>query len=235
MNNKIDIGKSLSQGWAGFKNNAGTAILIVLIYFLLELVISYVPYLDIIYGLFIAPVLTGGLYIFSLKAARNEETSTKDLFEGFKRFATYLGLFWMYFLIMVVIAVPFMVLLFLEMAYPAYPLDTAITVAAVLTILVIIYAMIRISMAYFLVIDGMNVTDAIKKSIAVTKSNEMQILVLFVIYVVLILLGILALVIGVFAALPFTTIAFAAAYIQLMNYGKSELSHEAGESEGFGA
>jgi len=229
MNNKIDIGKSLSHGWSGFKNNAGTAILVVLIYLLLDIVISYVPFLDIIYALFIAPVITGGLYIFSLKAARNEETSTGNLFEGFRRFPAYLGLFWMYIAIFVLIVIPFMVLLYLESANPGYPLDTAITVAAVVTLLVFIYAMIRLSMGYFLVIDGLNVTDAIKKSVAITKGNEIQILVLVVIYVALVFLGILALVAGVLVALPFTTIAFSAAYMQLMNYDKSELPHMIGE------
>jgi uncharacterized membrane protein len=136
----------------------------------------------------VASVLVGlGLTTFSLRAHDNIETvQISDLWNP--------GLFWR-FLGAYILTVLAIALGFLALIIPG-----------------IILSMGLAFVSYLVVDRGLGPIEAMKESWRVTKGHKWQLLLLFLALLGINLLGILALVIGVFVTVPITMLAFAHAY-----------------------
>ena len=87
----LDIGGCFSKGWNLLQNNLGLLIGAMLVYLVIQIVISvlgmipFVGWIFTLLNLFIAAPLMGGIFYITLQAIRSQPTSVGDVFEGFRR------------------------------------------------------------------------------------------------------------------------------------------------------
>jgi uncharacterized membrane protein len=102
----MGIGPALSLGWSVFKKHAGVGIGGYLIYCAISFAGNMIPFVNAIFGLFVQPVFVGGFMILLLNMAKDANPTIGDLFEGFKRYWTWVGVTWLYIAIVAVSAIP---------------------------------------------------------------------------------------------------------------------------------
>jgi hypothetical protein len=82
---QLDIGGSISRGWALVKTNLGLLIGATVLTFLMMGVAGAIPFIGGIIGLVIDGPLLGGLYLVVLGCLRSENVSVGNIFDGFRR------------------------------------------------------------------------------------------------------------------------------------------------------
>jgi len=218
------------EGWDRFRKNIGVSIGVVLIYAIITMVGGAVPVIKVAMNLVITPVLTGGVVIFAMKIVRGQEGKIEDLFQGFYRFGGFLGAYWLYVGIALLAFIP---------AAIGFGIDASIhgdvrgmvndwTVQGSLTyvprytialgavsIVILIPVMLRLSMAYYLIVDGMKVIDAFRESARITKGFVWKLFLLSLLNALVVLAGFLAILVGLLAAIPVAMFAYAVAYTRL--------------------
>ncbi len=218
MNHQLSIGTCIEEGWSGFKKNVGTAIGILMVYLVLTIVGGAIPVVNFVFNIVVAPILSAGLAIFALKVARGEEAKVDDLFRGFNNFGSFLGAYWLYAAIFIAAIIPAGIGYLIELAMHGWSFNFVPVVSISLGItgtVVLVIAMLRLSMVYYLIIDGMAVMDAFRESARMTKGHTGTLFLLVLLLGLIMLLGFLLLVVGALFAAPVCMIAFAAVYESL--------------------
>ena len=215
---RLNISDCVNDGWNGFKKNAGVSIGIILIYGIINSIGGAVPVINVAVGMVVTPVLTGGLAIFALKIVRGEEGRIEDLFQGFNKFGSFLGAYWLYVCTALAACIPAAIGFGIDVAIHGgitglFPYCTIAFGAASVIALVIV--LLRFSMVYYLIIDGMPVIDAFRESARITKGFVGALSLLGLVNALIVLAGVLLLFIGLLAAFPVTMMASAAAYTRL--------------------
>jgi uncharacterized membrane protein len=216
--NQIRVGDCISDGWNGFKKNAGISIGVIVIYGIITSVGGAIPVVNIAVSMVVTPVLTAGLAIFSLKIVRGGAGQVEDLFQGFNKFGSFLGAYWLYVCIVLAAFIPAAIGFGVDVAINGgmknlFPYVTIGVSAVSLVILAI--ALIRFSMVNYLIIDGMPIIEAFKESARITKGFTGTLCLLALVNLLIILAGILLIFFGLLAAIPISMIAFAAVYPRL--------------------
>lgn len=79
----VDIGNCVSRGWALVRDNIGLLVGGTLLIWLVVLGLSLVPVVGWLAGIFVNPVLTGGLFYVFIRRIRGDVPSIGDAFNGF--------------------------------------------------------------------------------------------------------------------------------------------------------
>ncbi len=99
---KTEDNKSLMRmARESLKGKWGLAIGGLVVYCLVVGIVEAVPKVGGLASIFIAGPMMGGLAVFSLAISRNQEVKIEQLFQGFNRFGTYLGAYWLMILFIV--------------------------------------------------------------------------------------------------------------------------------------
>jgi uncharacterized membrane protein len=218
MAQELKIGDCLSDGWSGFKKNAGVSIGILLIFALISGCGGSIPVVNVAYNLVVAPIISAGLSIFALNVTRGGEGKIDDLFRGFNRFGEFLGAYWLYVLIVIIAFIPAGIGFGIDVLIHGgitglFPYVTI--VLGVVSLVALVIALLRWSMVYYLIIDGKGVMDAFRESARITKGYRGTIFLLVLVMGLIMLGGLLCLFVGMLVAAPVTMIAFSAAYNRL--------------------
>lgn len=102
----LGIGESLSAGWATFSKYAGVLIGAFLVYMIIVGGGGSIPVVGTLVVILVAPPLVGGMTVIVLKAVRDEGPEFGDLFSGFQKYGLWMGVYWLFFAIMVVTMIP---------------------------------------------------------------------------------------------------------------------------------
>lgn len=215
---QLTTGECFKVGWKAFKKNAGTAIGIIVIYGIITSISGVIPVVNVAIGVVVTPILSAGLAIFALKAARGGEGQIEDLFSGFNKFGSFLGAYWLFVLIVMAAFVPPAIGFGIDVALNGglknlFPYATLAVSAVSLPALIIV--VLRLSMVTYLIIDGMMVMDAFRESARITKGFTGTLFLLAVVNALIILAGVLLLFMGLLVAIPLTMFAYAVAYTRL--------------------
>jgi hypothetical protein len=217
---QLTVGGCVRTGWEGFKKNAGVAIGIVVIYGIITSIGNMIPLVNLAVAVVVTPVMSAGLAMFALKAARGGEGQIEDLFAGFSGnwFGSFIGAYWLFVAIVAGAFIPPIIGFGIDVAIHGgfknfFPYVT-IAVSAV-TLVALIIVILRFSMVTYLIIDGMTVMDAFRESARITKGFTGTLFLVALVNGLMILCGILLLLIGLLFAMPLTMIVFAAAYTKL--------------------
>ncbi len=220
MMTQLSVGDCIGSGWSGFKKNAGTAIGIVVIYGIITSIGNVIPIVNLAVAVVVTPVMSAGLAIFALKAARGGEGQIEDLFAGFNGdwFGSFIGAYWLFVAIVAAAFVPPLIGFIIDVVIHGgftnfFPYVTIVMSAVSLIVLII--AIIRFSMVTYLIIDGLAVMDAFKESARITGGFTGTLFLLALVNGLMILGGILLLFMGLLFAMPLTMIVYAAAYTKL--------------------
>ena len=141
-------------------------------------------------------VLTGGMYYFFLRKIRGLPATFGDLFAGFSKF-------------------------FISLLLAALLMSIIAALGIICLILPGIYLIVSYSFTYLLVVDkGLGFWDAMETSRKVITHQWWRILGLLLLGIPFFLVGLAALVVGIFVALPLVTGALVYAYEDLCNPAK---------------
>lgn len=215
---QLIIGDCIKTGWEVFRKNIGVSIGIVLIYAIIASAGGAIPVINAAVAIVVTPVLTGGLALFSLKVVRGQEGKIEDLFQGFHAMGSFIGAYWLYACIALAAFIPAAIGFGIDVAINGglsglVPYCTIVLGAASFIALVI--ALLRFSMVFYLIVDGMMIIDAFKESARITRGFVGKLFLLGLANGLILLAGMLVIFVGLLAAVPVAMFAYAAAYTRL--------------------
>ncbi|MEZ5360192.1 MAG: DUF975 family protein [Candidatus Zixiibacteriota bacterium] len=210
----IHITDFLSEAWAIFKKNPGLAIGGFVLYMVITIVGNYIPILGFFFAAFVGPALTGGYIYFFLKFAKEDNPEINNLFEGFNRYGTLLGLYWLMVLAILVCMLPTIILGLILMAIEGYILIPVIGLA---NLIAVIYFLIRYSLVYFVIMDDrfVGVFDALKRSERLTQGYRGEIFLFALLMIAIGIISFLLLLLPYLIAGPLLGIAWGRFYLRL--------------------
>jgi hypothetical protein len=194
---KLEILSCYERSWELLKKDFTALIGVSLVFSLLFLVLLYAQKQGLF---FLSPLfngaLSGGLAYYFLMKIRGQPATISDAFSGFKK--------------------PFVTLVVASLV-----VSVLVTVGLICLILPGIYLAVAYSFTYILAVDkGIGFWESMEKSRRIVTRNWWRMLGLLLLSIPFILLGIAALGIGIFVAIPLITGAFVYAYEDLCNPGK---------------
>lgn len=202
INPQTIIGDSIKEGWGAFKSRAGLLIGMTFVLILIsaagsgmiqaifkdnQVVLNLSQQL---LSLLVVNVISAGFVFSSLKMVRKEEVQFGELFSGFSHYGS------------------------LVFANFLYVLGVAL--GFVLLIVPGVILALGWGLYILMVMDkGHNGTTALRESWALTKGFKGKLFLFFLAVVGINILGVLALVVGIFVSMPVSACAFAAFYNRL--------------------
>ncbi|MFP4157076.1 MAG: DUF975 family protein [Opitutales bacterium] len=207
---------SLAGGW-------GMAVLVVLLFQLIQQAGAFVPIIGQLVAWLIAGPLTLGLMAYFVGLHRGEPVEVGTLFSGFSRFMQGLGLYVVTTLLISLAALAAAVpgIMMVVLAYESSPMPeespllvAGIVVAVFSGALVGLYMYLRYALVYFIANDypELGVMGAIKRSVEMMAGRKGKFFMLGLSFIGWHFLGMLALGIGLLWSLSYMWAAFAAFY-----------------------
>jgi len=195
---KFPFGEAVKFGWQKTKENFWSLIAVTLIWIVVNSMFSYsvksfektMPALSFIINLcstLVNMLMTLGITKIGLKVYAGEKFEVSELFESYRLFLNYLLASILYFL--------------------------AVAVGFLLLIVPGIILIIRMGLYTYLIVDKqMGALDALKESMRLTKGSAFDLFLFWFILLGVLLLGLLALIVGIIVAVPITLLAYVFIY-----------------------
>ncbi|MEM9934334.1 MAG: hypothetical protein AAF824_11995 [Bacteroidota bacterium] len=185
------LGDYISRGWELFKMNTGGFVGYTMVFFLASLISSSIPFLGSLIGLAIGAPMTAGFFIVARKLANNEAVEFSDFFLGFEHITQLV-------LGNIVMAI-FVCIGFLLLLLPGF------------------YLAIAYGFVYMIIVfEKMEFMKAMEVSRKVITKNWWNFLLMALVYVGIMLLGAIALGVGLLVAFPTIYCISYAAYEDIM-------------------
>ena len=215
----LGIIECIGDGWDRYKVNLGIATGGLLLYFLIVAIGSFIPIIKFVFGFVIAPALAGGLYLFFLNVAQNQNPRIEDLFDGFHRFMPLLGLQWLATLVGVAVMIPGIIALFFIIGGSKMTIAVGICIIGI-NLFFLIWLITRYSMVYFILMEDRQILlfDALRKSADLTRGNAHNLFLLGLVSGIICAAATLCLIVPVIFAAPALHTAYAMAYLKLKEY-----------------
>ncbi len=223
---KIDVFECLSRSFEFWKANLLPLVGVTLLVMLAQMVIGFIPILGMLSGLFLNGVFYGGLYYYYLGKMRGEPRVVGDAFAGFSRaFVPLMLASLLTSLLIVTVMLPFFGPFFLIMLKAvlagghAQPDFTGLSVGFILLgIIPLLYLSIAWIFSFVLVIDkGLGPWTAMEVSRRVVTTQWFRVFFTLLLAGILVMLGLIGLIIGVFFTIPLGIGALLYAYEDLFN------------------
>ncbi|MBK7141853.1 MAG: hypothetical protein IPH75_07220 [bacterium] len=226
MIQEVSVGECLSEGWEYYKRNFWLTIGTLVIYLVIAIIgglIGMIPFIGFLFSLLVAPVFGSGLYLLFLNVARDSNPRIEDLFAGFNRYGTIIGMNFLYMGIFIIGMLPTIIYGFTvfikifnnEIGPENFP--WSLFLVAFLNGMLLIFGLVRYWLTYFVIMDDprRRLFDALQRSADITKYNSHNVILLaiaswFIMVALFIALIIPALIFG-----PFLFVAFGRMYVKL--------------------
>lgn len=210
---EMDISQYFSKGWNLFKMNAGGFIGFLFIFGTITTIINLIPFLGFIINIIVSPALTLGWVIMSNKLSNDEGNDFGFFFKGFDKMSELIVAAIIQFVITLVIALPMIIILFFTVGASALfnattGMDANLGIGLILGLfvfgLILAYVIMCMRWTYQLIyFHDYKAMDAITTSFKLVNKRPLQHLGLVILYSLTILGGIIALIVGIFIAIPF--------------------------------
>ncbi len=221
---RLEVVACVRRSWDLVRENFWISVGATFLVMLISSVISMVPFLGGIAGLILNGVFSGGLYWFFLKLIRKEAAGVGDAFAGFQRdfiqlMLTGLVISLLTLLATFVILVPFGIaalVMVMTRTMSAHGLVLIVIPAGVLVFPVLVFLSVIWVFAIPMVVDRkVGFWDAMELSRKVVLKQWWRVFGLLFLCGLVAILGMLALIVGVFVAMPVAVGAVAYAYEDL--------------------
>lgn len=219
------------EGWRLFAKAPGIWLVIMLIYFGIGIVLTFIPFVGTLASILLGPVLAGGMLYGAAELAQGKPLEIGHLFQGFKD-QERLGPLVVLGLIGLAGGFAAGLVMFLFMGgglmlggvldstgaiIPPETMTGVFAGAGLLALLFILLIVVLIGMAYFysvplIMLAGQYVWPAVQDSIAASWINFLPLLVFGLIYIVLAVLAAIPFGLGIFVLGPVTVGAVYASY-----------------------
>jgi hypothetical protein len=144
-----------------------------------------------------------------------------DIFGGFKKFGTYLGVYWLLVLISILCMVPGAIVgaaVWFASSGEEDMILVAVGAGALLSAIIMWVVYLRFLFAYYVVADDWedsSITRAFSKSSMITEGNRLKLFGCMIVLGLFMMLGYLVLLVGALITVPVTMVAMASIYTQL--------------------
>ncbi len=234
---KIDVGDVVSKSWAIFKDRLGIAVGLIVVYWVITVALEFMLGMlavgvggrdpDMIQAIsqilqiassVVDTWLGAGVSMAMLEIARGRDTEISRLFSGGRYLLRLIGLQ----VLLGLVALGIMAVLAGIPALFGYVVagkHAAMNIGAVgivISMVPLIYLGFAMFATQLLIIDrDMGIIDSIKQSWQVTQGNKLSLFLLGLVSVGIIILGVLALVVGIIFAIPLVVIIYTVAYLAM--------------------
>ncbi len=206
----ISIKECIAEGWERFKQKSGLSIGGLLLMLVIQGVGGSIPIVSIFYSLLISPVMNIGLIVLFLNIRDENDPKIDNLFDGFKRFGRFLGVYWLMVLFVLIALLPGGIIIIIGAITKMNALYIAGGVVMTLCFLPVVILLCFVN--YLAVDTDMPVIDCYKKSVEIAKPRVGAIILFSLAAIGINLLGLLCLIVGVIVSASVTSIAWAAFY-----------------------
>lgn len=223
---KIDVFDCLSRSFEFWKANLMPLVGVTLLVLLVQMVLGFIPILGMLSGLLLNGVFYGGLYYYYLGKMRGEPRVVGDAFAGFSRaFVPLMLASLLTSMLIVTVLLPFFGPFFLVMLKAALaggharPDFTGLSVGFMLLGMIpLFYLSIAWVFTFVLVIDkGLGPWTAMEVGRRVVTRQWFRVFFTLLLAGILVMLGLIGLIIGVFFTIPLGLGALLYAYEDLFN------------------
>jgi uncharacterized membrane protein len=222
----VSVGNSVSwigKGWWHFKSSALAWIGALIIWFVISLVLGFIPFLGSIASVLLGPVIMAGFMYGCSEQDAGGDFNVSHLFSGFSNNLGRLLLVAVFYFILLLLAMAIMGGVFFAFAGGAAAIENpetmatmgggAITAIVVLGMLLIIPILMSYIFAPALVmLDNLSAFEAMKYSFIGCLKNILPLIVFSLLALVLLFLGMLPFALGLLVVVPMLTAATYAAY-----------------------
>lgn len=222
----VQTGAGLSwftKAWPLFKQDIGIWILITLAFFVINILLGFVPFIGSVIATVLGPVLMGGIMLGARAADQGKPLDFMILFAGFKdKFLPLLGLGGLSLLIVLVATALLSIAFWALMAHGSVNLATFLAdtppLGLMLTIILvslILCALVSMLFLYATPLVALNNVPVFKSLAMSFKGSLLNMLPLFVLSLIVMLLGILCVFtfgLGMLVVFPLLTIAIYLSY-----------------------
>jgi|GEM_PF-2585945 len=176
----VTLSSIFAAGWQTFRKNPFLAIGGIILLELLSFAWGILPGINIIYGIFLAPAMMGGLITLFLHLAEDKEPDMGDLFAGFRRYGRWMGISYLLLLFYVIALLPALIFVFLAdwlergMGYNWLVL-MVIVIGSIISLVLLITITIRLIFAVVAIAEGDGVIKAIHRSMALSRGQYLHI------------------------------------------------------------
>lgn len=222
--------RAIAGGWAAFTANPWVSLGVCLVLGAVLVVGQMIPYFNLLFALLVAPAIYAGGAWFLLRGVRNENPPFESAFEGFQRWPAVTGAVIVVFGVSLLIMVPMFLTMFgtigfmallsgrtdgLDRVAPAAMVPMFVAIA--ITYPVLIWWSTRSYFTLFTVMepDAPPALEAVRRSFALTRGSVWRLVGLWLLSIPVMILGCLALCVGIVPALVVVYYAIAHAYEQL--------------------
>jgi uncharacterized membrane protein len=222
--------RAVAGGWRAFLADPWTSLGVFLVLGAVLVVGQIIPFFNLLFGLLVAPALYAGGAWFFVRGIRNENPPFESAFEGFQRWPSVTGAVILVFGVSLLVMVPMFVLMFGTFGFMALMSGhvknlegvsraavVPLAVAMAITYPVLVWWSSRSYFSLFTVMepDRPGALEAVRRSFALTRGSVWRVVGLWLLSIPVVLLGCLALCVGVVPALLVVYYAIAHAYEQL--------------------
>lgn len=150
---EFTIGNAFSHGWGTMKANYGSLLGASLVYFLIQMAMSFVPFLGPLASMVLTGPLVAGWMFMGVRAVRGR-TEFGDLFLGFKKFGATLGIYWLHVVVMLGAGIPFVLGLAMGAAMDLEgPGLTTAVIGGVISLVIYVFFAVRFSFSWQVCLD----------------------------------------------------------------------------------
>lgn len=223
----FSIRESLKFGWAHTKQHSGLLFKVLLVIFALQVLSAIIT--RVLEGTLIGVLATMavgiagfavgvGFTLITLRIAQGKHVEFKEIIPPFQTLWNYFAANFLVGLIIFgsVLAIVLgmgLVSMLLGGTMALFPLMTII--AGGLALVAAGYFAVRFSMVRFLILDGVGITDSLKRSTKLTKDHMWPLLRFLLVLILVNILGLIVFLVGILVTLPLTMIAYAHIYQKL--------------------
>jgi uncharacterized membrane protein len=215
----VSVGRAFSLGFDAFKRHPGVMIGVSILYLVLNAVGQNIPILGSLFAILVAPPIVGGLAIFVLNVINDRNPTVGDLFAGFQRYGTWMGVYWLFAAISLACFIPGLILVgigaLLGRSGGDEALIIAIVLGALISLVILIAVTLRWMFVYYSAAEGRGTMDAFKRSAQITEGVRPQLLWAYIVVGLFSISGVIALGVGIIVTFPIAMCAFASIYRDL--------------------
>lgn len=234
---EFKLGQYFSKGFEIFKKNPGGFIIFTIVSFLISAIISFIPFIGSIIGIFISPCLSVGNPIAAHLLEKKNDQEFGNFFKGFEHLGQLVVSYLLILVIIIVLFIPFLIVVGLnivpalinadsdaiESIFSEIGSSSLIITTILLFLAVVIYVSVCIRWAYFFVVfHKYDAVEAIKASWKIVHKRWFAHFGFIIVAILMVLGGLIALIVGIVFVYPVIQAADYAAFAEITGLNKDD-------------
>jgi len=224
MNQYVSIKECFSEAWNLFKKYFWILIGGSLLGMILTVVILLIPFINLL-SIISIPIFTAGIMLLFLNTGKDANPRISDLFQGFKRFGTIMGSYWLFVIFFTVLLSPgiiYLILIAKKVSIAHWDFYRSFVFWRIylfffINTVIAAFILIRYVFIFFVMVDEpkRGVIDIFKTSSKIVKGHGKDLIIYIIVWKIFEFLGTILFYIPGFIISIVGTVGFARYYLKL--------------------